>query len=147
MYLPARIEIKPSAKLAAFLFAGHGLGAVAICGLELGLMVRGAMLFAIGGSALASVNRSLKRSHNAVTGLVLQSNGRVILVRRNGKTEEAGVLARTFVSPWLVILVTRTIGTVETQMLMRDSFDEEGYRQLRIWLRLQGETANSPQRL
>ena len=122
--------------LAAFLFAGHGLGAVAIVGIELDLLVRGALWFAISGSALASVNRLvLRRTCNAITELVLLPNGRIVLVRLNDSTVEADVLVRTFVSSWLVILATRKDGVGETQVLLRDSLGEEEYRQLRIWLR------------
>lgn len=122
--------------LAAFLLAGHCLGAVAIFCIELDLLVKGVLWVSISGSALTGVDRlALKRTCNAVTELVLLTNGRIVLVHLDGLAVEADVLVRTFVSPWLIILSTRTDRMDETQVLVRDSLGKEGYRQLSIWLR------------
>lgn len=71
------------------------------------------------------------------TALVLNSQGELLVVQKDGLVSMAGVLPSSFVTAYLTVLNLKT-GTSRWRrnlLLTPDRVDAEAFRQLRVWLR------------
>lgn len=81
-----------------------------------------------------SLTMAVRRSHWAAA-LTLNGDGRLSLLRVDGRSLDCQVERATTVLPWLIVLLVRTAATTEALVLPVDALGREGHRQLRLWLR------------
>ena len=84
-----------------------------------------------------------------VATLTLRADGLIGIEYADGTHAEGAVHPDTTVFPWLVVLLCRVGGRLESLTLPPMAMDIETYRQLRVWLkwkaRVEGEKALRPQ--
>jgi len=81
-----------------------------------------------------SLTMAVRRSH-WVANLTLNGDGRLSLLRTDGRSLDCQVERATTVLPWLIVLLVRTAATNEALVLPVDALGREGHRHLRLWLR------------
>ncbi len=70
-----------------------------------------------------------------IVALLLGTEGRLGIERRNGTRDEAAVDSRTTIFNSLVVLRFRVGGRSESLVLPRSSLGNDAHRQLRVWLK------------
>ncbi len=78
-----------------------------------------------------------------ILAVTLQANGELVIEHRDGSSVAAAVHSQTTVFPWMVVLLWRAGGRLESLALPRVAMDAESHRQLRLWLRWQAKPASA----
>lgn len=76
-----------------------------------------------------------------IVALLLGTEGRLGIERRNGTRDEAAVDSRTTIFNSLVVLRFRVGGRSESLVLPRSSLGNDAHRQLRVWLKWRASAA------
>jgi toxin CptA len=127
---PITLAVLGSRRLVAALCAAHALAGFGLPPTELPLAVKLALAAILALSLLIAVRRI-----GRITALTLHADGRVSLLRRDGRAFDGQVDPATTVFPWLVVLLVKTAEKTEALVLPVDALDRDGHRQLRLWLR------------
>jgi hypothetical protein len=135
--LPVTLVPRPSLALAGALVAAHGVAALGILPTSLPPVLKFACLLALAASLVFYSNRHLGRP--PVAAMILKSDGRMELERRDGARIEAAVHPQTTVFAWLVVLLLRTETGTLALTLPLDALGVDGHRKLRLWLRWKAE--------
>lgn len=137
-----RIELRPSARLAAALIAAHLLAAATVLTLSLPAWSRLGLFAAVVFSAVPSLRRhALRSSAEACTALEVHRDGSVQWRLRSGAVRDGRLLGDTFVTPLLTVVRLRRgdNGRREAVVLFPDSAEADSLRALRVWLRFNVE--------
>lgn len=133
---PLSLSLKPSRRLLAIQSLAHLVAAGAVLAGNLPAWLAAVLLLPIGAS-LARMRRPL-----AVASLVLGGDGNIEIVGADGTASDAAVHPHTVVLAFLVVLLYRQEGRLRSMTLLGDSLSDEGFRQLRLWLRWRSTAAN-----
>ncbi len=76
-----------------------------------------------------------------IVALLLGTEGRLGIERRDGTRDEAAVDSRTTIFNSLVVLRFRVGDRCESLVLPRSSLDNDAHRQLRVWLKWRASAA------
>ena len=131
------VSIKPSRRLLLMQSAAHVVAAGAVLAAAIPAWLMTILLVLIGAS-LARVCRL-----PSVETLRLRGDGRLEKVGAGDTACELVVHPHTVVLPFLVVLLYRQEGRLQSLTLLGDSLAAEDFRQLRIWLRWRSAAANS----
>jgi hypothetical protein len=135
--LPVTLVLRQSRVLAVALTVAHGVAAMGVA--PTSLPIPGKLL--VGLFIAISLFRCLRRRPAAA--LTLRSDGSLEIERPDGRREEARVLPRTTVYPWLVVLSALVGGRKESFVLPVDATGIDGHRRLRLWLRWKASAATA----
>jgi hypothetical protein len=130
-----RLELEPSALLAAVILAAHG--AAAACVLLVMPGMAGTLIAAalVGLGAMAAATRALLSTRGSVCALELEGSGLTVCLA-DGKRFAAEVAPRRYVGRHLVILPLRgntPRGMRRTILVTRDMLGSDAFRRLRVW--------------
>jgi len=127
--------------LARALAMVHSLALAAAVANPLPLPARIVMACAVMGSLVLSVRRFVWRP--AVSAILVKPAGDWSLILSDGNNVAATVQPTTVITIWFTLLHLRTAGGRCTVLLCRDSLNAEGYRLLRVALKI-GEVSGVP---
>lgn len=135
---PFSVVIKPSRRLLLIQVLAHltAIGAVFAASIPSWLTV---VLLLLTGASLARV-----RHRSVVAKLVLGGDGQLELVGADGTVSQILVHPQTLVLSFLIVLVYRLEGRLQSLTLLGDSLaTREDFRCLRLWLRWRSITAQT----
>jgi len=136
-----KIDIRPSAVLAAALGAVHILALVVAC-LNLSGWASYAVIAGVLLSGSASLAAVLQLRSAAVVHLELHADGRAAWRDRGGFWHHGRLGGDHYVSPALVVIGLRPAeARARRLVLAADSASAEDLRRLRVWLRWRGDKA------
>jgi hypothetical protein len=123
------ISIAPSLRLRALVLIGHCIGGVSVllASVSPGLTV---VLLVLVGASLARLRRP-----KAALNLRLHADGRLEVLANDGTAEWVEVHPHTLALPFLIVLIYRRQGRLESYAALPDSLAADDFRQLTIWLR------------
>ena len=133
---PLSVSLKPSRRLLVIQSLAHLVAAGAVLAGNLPAWLAAVFLLLVGAS-LARMRRPL-----AAVSLVLGGDGQIVIVGADGTASEAVVHPHTLVLAFLVVLLYRSQGRLQSMTLLGDSLSNEDFRQLRLWLRWRPTAAN-----
>lgn len=144
---PIHLNLQPSILLASIIgFVVLMMGLVLIF-LPLSAAFKWPLLVLIVIASIHSIRRyALLTSATAVTHLSLAQTSKLQLTYKDGTQAEVRVLESSFVSPYLTALNLREVETGRrlSILLLPDSAESNGFRQLRVWLRWGRDVVGEP---
>ncbi len=129
------MALRPSRTVVAAVALAH---VAALAAAVVGLPPAAAVVVAVGLalSAIQHLRLALHRAAGAVSAVEFGSDGGCAVAGPDGEWREAAVCAGAVPAGWLAVLVVRdSRGTRRPVVVVPDSAEPEGFRQLRIWLR------------
>ena len=126
-----RLELAPSAPLAAAILASHAAAAVCLAALLPGLAGLGAAALVVLAGAASARKRALLRGRGAVRCLEVGADALEVRLG-SGEGFRAELAARRYVGRHLVVLCLRR-PVRRTILVTRDMADAQLFRRLRIW--------------
>lgn len=133
-----RLRFKSSRQLLAYLLLGHLIAASCVLSVLLPPWLKVLLLSLLLTSLLYSVrNQAWRTWPFSIVALQFERDGTVFMQYRNGKTLEAQVLASSFVTPHLTIILLKSnqAGFARSVLLLPDMLAPELFRSLRVWLK------------
>jgi toxin CptA len=130
------IPIRPSRRLLLMQSMAHVIAAAAVLAATLPSWLAAVLLLLVGAS-LARMRRLLPAD-----GLLLSGDGQCAIVGADGTASEVIVHPHTLVLSFLVVLLFRREGRLQSLTLLADSLSAEDFRQLRLWLRWRSTATN-----
>lgn len=144
---PIHLNLQPSILLASIIgFVVLMMGLVLIF-LPLSAAFKWPLLVLIVIASIHSIRRyALLTSATAVTHLSLAQTSKLQLTYKDGTQAEVRVLESSFVSPYLTALNLQEVETGRrlSILLLPDSAESNGFRQLRVWLRWGRDVVGEP---
>lgn len=144
---PIHLNLQPSILLASIIgFVVLMMGLVLIF-LPLSAAFKWPLLVLIVIASIHSIRRyALLTSATAVTHLSLAQTSKLQLTYKDGTQAEVRVLESSFVSPYLTALNLQEVETGRrlSILLLPDSAESNGFRQLRVWLRWGRDVVSEP---
>jgi hypothetical protein len=139
MQLPTALTLQASRRLDLLLLAAHCLALVVLGAISATDWLRWMLLLLV----CCSFGLTWRRTHGAkrIVRLLLRADGKLGYVRSDGDTGETRVHPHSTVTPYLTVLLLRFGNRLEAVVLLSDSLPEEAFRQLRLWLRWQGDAS------
>jgi len=107
----------------------HALAGASVLSLHLPAPARLALVMALAVSLLAILAR-----RESFAALGVTADGQLDVIAKVGAGGTATILPETTVFPGAVVLALRLEGRRHTLVLLSDSFEGDGFRQLRVWL-------------
>jgi hypothetical protein len=134
-----RVELGASRLAAAFILVSHFATAILVASMPGGVVLRAAIVIAVGGHALWTLRGSAARSlPSSIIGAELGADRRATLIRRDGGRISGLALPQSYVSEWLTTLLVRPDGRwrAYSLWLLPDMLPREELRRFRVLLRL-----------
>lgn len=144
---PIHLNLQPSILLASIIGFVVLLMSLVLIILPLGAAFKWPLLVLIVIASTHSIRRyALLTSATAVTHLSLAQTSKLQLTYKDGTQAEVRVLESSFVSPYLTALNLREVETGRrlSILLLPDSAESNGFRQLRVWLRWGRDVVGEP---
>ena len=76
-----------------------------------------------------------------IQALTLRADGRMLIGHPDGTSVEADIHPQSTVFSWLVVVLFRADGRLESLVLPRVAMDAEDHRRLRVWLKWKATAA------
>jgi len=135
---PIELELRPSRRVAAFLFLTHAAALAAAASLHLSLELRAALAATVLTGFVVGFRRLVMREgRGALRRVTWSGEGRWRLRDGLGEEQDATLVGEPLVTPWLVVLRLRGAdGVTRAALLCADSADRDAQRRLRARLRL-----------
>lgn len=134
MQLPLRLQLKASRFHCIFLASGHALAGMAVCLLGLPVSLKLALLACTG----LLFFRVWHVASRQLPQLLLQADGKLLLIKDGCEPALVEVGPDTLVWPWVVVLHLQDGKAANSQamLIFTDGLVGEGaHRHLRLWLR------------
>lgn len=133
-----RLHFNPSRQLAIFLVVGHVIAALCLLLVPLTFWLKLLLLSALLLSMLFTLlQQALRTWPFSIVALEFESDGAVFLKYCNGQVLAVQVLASSFVTPYLTIILLKTHQAwfARSVVLMPDMLPPDLFRRLRVWLK------------
>lgn len=144
---PIHLNLQPSILLASIIGFVVLMMSLVLIFLPLSAAFQWPLLVLIVIASIHSIRRyALLTSATAVTHLSLAQTSKLQLTYKDGTQAEVRVLESSFVSPYLTALNLREVETGRrlSILLLPDSAESNGFRQLRVWLRWGRDVVGEP---
>ena len=147
--LVQNIPVSPSVRLAVALCVGHLAAASVLWLLPVPVLFKGAITLVIASSLVFFLARDAAlHSAKAIVELELKEDGGIAFRTRDGAWSDSELIASSYVSPALTIVVLkpRGKGRARRVVILPDNVDARDFRRLRIWMRWKrgGEVPQPP---
>jgi len=144
---PIHLNLQPSILLATIIGFVVLIMSIILILLPLNPAFKWPLLALMAIASVYSIRRyALLTSAISVTHLSLTQTSKLQLIYKNAKQAEVRVLESSFVSPYLTALNLQEIETGRrlSILLLPDSAEPNGFRQLRVWLRWGRDVVSEP---
>lgn len=144
---PIHLNLQPSILLASIIGFVVLMMSLVLIFLPLSAAFKWPLLVLIVIASIHSIRRyALLTSATAVTHLSLAQTSKLQLTYKDGTQAEVRVLESSFVSPYLTALNLQEVETGRrlSILLLPDSAESNGFRQLRVWLRWGRDVVGEP---
>lgn len=123
------IYVRPSRFLSRMVWLAHLVAVCIVLNTNVASLLQGALLLLIGTSWIKHDGAA------SITELILHGDGRIEKLGAGDTAHDMVLHPHTTVLPFLLILLYRQKNRLQSLVLLKDSFEAEDFRQLRLWLR------------
>jgi toxin CptA len=135
---PIHLNLRPSILLATAIAGAFMMASLVLVLLPLNALLKWPLIVLAAFAAGCAMRRdALLSSAHSVVHLSLSQASTLQLTYKDGRQAEVQVLGSSFVSPYLTVVNLQEIETRRRLhvLLLPDSAETNGFRQLRVWLR------------